>query len=227
MGGYAITRRIQVQVLDAAGVYIGKECRYKSAMTPMEQKHKEILAYERQFAFKLAGHVMEKPKMNVWMILIPIIIVYHMFRFQKYVDGKKKFTSNYMKTREQALESARGIVAEGKAKDVNSITEQIPLSPEARGPYNHLLSVLVDHYVDLLRAEGDGIDALLRRAYRSRTDFLLFFNQLSQAEKRLNAALQPHMSREHREQKEIAAAISRIQEISEQMRRAEASRVFA
>jgi hypothetical protein len=196
-------------------------------MTAMERKHKEILAYERQFAFKLAGHVLEKPKMNVWMILIPVIIVYHMFRFQKYVDGKKKFTQNYMKTREQALESARSVVAEGKTKEVNSITEQVPLPPDARGPYNHLLSVLVDHYVDLLRAEGDEIDSLLRRAYRSRTDFLLFFNQLSQAEKRLNAALQPHMSREHREQKEIAEAVSRIQEISEQIRRAEAARVFS
>lgn len=185
------------------------------------------MTYERQFAFKLAGHVLEKPKMNVWMILIPIIIVYHMFRFQKYVDGKKKFTSNYMKSREQALESACSLVADGKAKDVNSITEHIPLPPEARGPYNHLLSVLVDHYVDLLRAEGEGIDSLLRRAYRSRTDFLLFFNQLSQAEKRLNAALQPHMSREHREQREIGDAVRRIQEISEQMRRTEASRVFA
>ena len=196
-------------------------------MVPIERKEKEILAYERQFAFKLAGHVMEKPRMNVWMILIPIIIVYHMFRFQKYVDGKQKFTSNYMKTREQALKSARSVVAEGRIKDVNSITEQIPLPPEARGPYNHLLSVLVDHYVDLLRAEGESIDALLRRAYRCRTDYLLFFNQLAQAEKRLNAALQPHMSREHREQKEIADAIRRIQEISEQMRREEASRVFA
>jgi hypothetical protein len=82
-------------------------------MNSIERKQKEILAYERQFAFKLAGHVLEKPRMNVWMILIPIIIVYHMFRFQKYVDGKKKFTSNYLKTREQALESARGVVAEG------------------------------------------------------------------------------------------------------------------
>jgi hypothetical protein len=195
-------------------------------MNSIERKQKEILAYERQFAFKLAGHVLEKPRMNVWMILIPIIIVYHMFRFQKYVDGKKKFTSNYLKTREQALESARGVVAAG-TKDVNSITEQIPLPPEARGPYNHLLSVLVDHYVDLLRAEGEDIDSLLRRAYRSRTDYLLFFNQLAQAEKRLNAALQPHMSREHREQKEIGDAINRIQEISEKMRREEVARVFA
>ncbi len=193
-------------------------------MNSIDRKKKEILAYERRFAFKLGEHVLEKPKMNIWMILIPIIIVYHMFRFQKYVDGKNKFAQNYLKTREQALESAGSAVAEGKAKDVNSITAQIPLPAEARGPYSHLLSVLADHYVALLQADGETIDALLRRAYRSRTDFLLFFNQLSQAEKSLNAALRPHLDQEH---KEIDEAIRRIQEISEHMRRAEASRVFA
>lgn len=193
-------------------------------MNSIDRKKKEILAHERRFAFKLGEHVLEKPKMNIWMILIPIIIVYHMFRFQKYVDGKNKFAQNYLKTREQALESAGSAVAEGKAKDVNSITAQIPLPAGARGPYSHLLSVLADHYVALLQADGETIDALLRRAYRSRTDYLLFFNQLSQAEKSLNAALRPHLDQEH---KEIDEAIRRIQEISEHMRRAEASRVFA
>jgi hypothetical protein len=196
-------------------------------MTPMERKREEILAYERQFAFKLGEHVLEKPKMSIWMILIPIIIAYHMFRFKKYVDGKKKFTLEYLKSREQALEQAYGIVAEGKAKEINSITVQVPLPAEARGPYGHLLSVLVDHYVDLLRAEGEDVDSLLRRAYRSRAQYLLFFNQLSQAEKRLNAALRPHLGLGERERMEIDAAIDRIEEISVLMRREEAGRVFA
>jgi hypothetical protein len=193
-------------------------------MSPIERKQNEIMAYERRFAFKLGEHVLEKPKMNVWMILIPIIIVYHMFRFKKYVGAKNQFALNYLKTREQALASACGIVAEGALKDVNAVTTTLPLPPEARGPYGHLLSVLVDHYVELLRAEGEAIDALLRRAYRSRTEYLLFFNQLAQAEKRLNAALRPSLDRGNGE---IDEAIGRIQEISEQMRRAEAARLFA
>lgn len=193
-------------------------------MNAIERRKKEILAYERRFAYELGEHVLEKPKMSIWMILIPIIIVYHMFRFKKYVNGKNKFAQNYLKTREQALDAAHAVVAEGRAKEVSSITAQIPLPAEARGPYSHLLSVLADHYVELLKAEGETIDTLLRRAYRSRTDYLLFFNQLSQAEKRLNKALRPHLDQEH---KEIDEAIRRIQEISDHMRREEAGRVFA
>jgi len=192
-------------------------------MNPIERKHKAILAYERRFALKLGEHVLEKPKMNIWMILIPIIIVFHMFRFQRYVKGKNLFAIDYLKSREQALASARRVATEGKATDARAVAAQMSMPEEARDPYGDLLSVLIDHFVGLLRAEGEDIDSLLRSAYRSRTDYLLFFNRLSRAEKRLNAALEPHLSREHRE---IGETIRRIEEISEQMRREEAGRVF-
>jgi hypothetical protein len=192
-------------------------------MNPIERKQNQILAYERRFAYKLGEHVLEKPKMSIWMILIPIIIVYHMFRFQKYVSGRNKFALNYLKSREQAMESALAVVAEGRAKDVKSIAEQMPMLPETRTLYCNLLSVLVDHYVELLRAEGENIDSLLRSVYRSRTDYLLFFNQLSQAEKQLNSALRPHLAKEHQG---IEQAITRIEKISESMRREEVLRVF-
>lgn len=193
-------------------------------MNPVDRKLQEVLAYERRFAFKLGEHVLEKPKMSVWMILIPVIIVYHVFRFKKYVTGRNKFARNYMEAREQALDVARSVVAEGKPRHVDSITARMSLPAETRGPYHRLLSVLVDHYVDLLGAEGEDIDSLLRRAYRSRADYLLFFNQLAQAEKNLHAALRPHLDKGG---EEIEEAILRIQEISEHMRREEASRVFS
>ena len=41
-------------------------------LTPQE-KHPLILQEERSFAAALAAQVIDKPRMSIWMILIPII----------------------------------------------------------------------------------------------------------------------------------------------------------
>ena len=54
------------------------------------------------------------------------------------------------------------------------------------------LTVLIDHYMDLLQAEGDQIEDLIKSVYKSRTNYLLFFNRLNSVEKKFNSALKPH-----------------------------------
>ena len=45
-------------------------------MSNLEEKKKLILAHEEKFAHGLGLKVIEKPKLSIWMILVPIIFVY-------------------------------------------------------------------------------------------------------------------------------------------------------
>lgn len=56
-----------------------------------------------------------------------------------------------------------------------------------------LLSVLIQHYSDLLQAKVSSIKELVGSVYQTRTNSLLFCNRLNQVERELNAALRPHM----------------------------------
>lgn len=61
-------------------------------------------------------------------------------------------------------------------------------------PYAAWLRLLVEHYIDLLKADGSRADACIRKSYGSRTHYLLFLNRLKKAEARLNEALMPGLT---------------------------------
>ena len=192
-------------------------------MITTEDKHTALRKNEEKFAFTLAAAVLDKPKMGVWMILIPIILVYHVFRHQRYVAGRRAFADNYMITRNRAIEEARSMVEEGRDKDIEALVAQASLPEEALDPYRRLLRVLVEHYLDVLKADGDDFDSLIQSAYGTRTGYLLFLNSLNQAEKRLNNTLMPHLKTQH---SDIDEVISRIELSTERIRRQDAERIF-
>ncbi len=49
----------------------------------------------------------------------------------------------------------------------------------------------MEHYADLLRSHGHDVPSLIRSAYKSRMNYLLFLNRLNKAEKALTEALRP------------------------------------
>ena len=46
----------------------------------LKDKYDLIHAHEVRFAYNLAKEVVKKPEVSVWMILIPVLFVHHMFR---------------------------------------------------------------------------------------------------------------------------------------------------
>jgi len=157
----------------------------------LSEKKDLILEYEERFAFDLSRAVIETPKMSLWMILIPIFLVYHVYRVKKIVEGRKDFAKNYLVTRKRALEAGFSLAEKGRNPDVPAILKESNLPEEAKGPFKDLFLLLVEHYADLLRAYGWDTPALIRSAYKSRTNYLLFLNRLSKAEKALTEILKP------------------------------------
>ena len=182
------------------------------------------MVHEGTFADTLTLRVLERPKLSVWMILVPIIFVYFFYRYQRFSTGRKQFRENYMISRKRALAEAAAMIETGKEPDIEGLSRLSSLPEEVLSPNGDVLRILVDHYVDLLRSEGECFDALMRAAYKSKTNYLLFVSQLNRAEKRLNAALEPHLS-------ETTEAVDRImhdiETHSETIRRGTADVIFS
>lgn len=192
-------------------------------MVSIQEKSAIIWASEEKFAHALASAVLDRPKISIWMILIPIIIVFHMFRFQKYVDGRKKFAEHYLIARKRALEANVRSLESGRLCDIDGLVKQADIPESTTDEYAAWITVLCGYYADLLRAEGNSVEALIKSVYKNRTNFLLFLNRLNETEKRFNAALSPHLQKTTEGAEEI---IERMERVSGVLRREEAERIF-
>ena len=192
-------------------------------MASLTEKSDLIRSNETTFAYSLSLIVIEKPKISVWMILIPIILVYHMYRHKSYVEGRRTFAENFLITRNRALEAAVGSIANEDPLDESSVVKEANIPESTKEDYAAWVRVLMTHYNDLLRCEGDSFDALVRSAYKNKTNYLLFLNILNKSEKRFNSALKPHLQDTTEGVDEI---IERMEKGSEKLRYKDAERIF-
>ena len=179
--------------------------------------------HELNFAKSVAAQVIPQPRLNVWMVLIPIIFVFYFYQRERYRTGSEQFVQHYMLSRKRALEEACQAETAGRDPDLAQLTGSSRLPGEAQPAYRSFLQVLVHHYQVLLEAEGGTFAELVRAAYGSKTNYLLFCNELKQAEMDLNAALEPHMEATTEGYREAA---EKIELASEEKRRQEAERIF-
>lgn len=193
-------------------------------MDAVDQKHQIIWEHEKKFADLLALQVLDRPKLSVWMILIPIIFVHYFYRIQKFNNGRNAFAGNYLVDRKQALDEALEVIRTEKTPDIERLSRLSKLPESANEPHQKMLELLVAHYTDLLRSNGDTFESLVRSSYKTRTNYLLFSNQLNQVERTLNSALKPHLSDSLEGVDEIIRAIERS---SETLRRNHAETVFS
>jgi hypothetical protein len=192
-------------------------------MKGLARKQELILEQERAFANALGAAVFDKPRISYWMVLIPILFLYFVYRMQKFKTGRIQFDQDFMVTRQRAMNLAVDALETGRPPDIDALARDSGLRDALEKPYAAWLKALVEHYTDLLSAAGDSYDALVRSAYRSRTDCLLALNRLGTVEKDFYAALKSQMSATEG----AADIITTLEEQSRQLRRELAERVFA
>jgi hypothetical protein len=157
------------------------------------------------------------------MVLVPLLFLYFIYRMQKYKNGRMKFDEEFMTTRRRAMNLACEALETGARPDIDRIARESGLTSALEKPYASWLRALVDLYMDLLAANGDSFESLVRSAYRNRTNYLLILNRLSAVEKEFYAALKPHMTATEG----AAAVIATIETQSQQLRRDLAESIFA
>lgn len=189
----------------------------------LERKKEKILEQETTFAYQIGAAVLERPKVSIWMILVPILFLYFIYQMQKYKSSFTKFTEDFMITRKRALDVAVESVEKDAEPDVDRIVGESSLSDTLRPPYESWVRVLVEYYSDLLAASGDSFESLVQSAYNSQTNYLLILNRLGMAEKGFYSAIKTQMADTQGSQ----AIIATIEERSQSLRRDLARQVFA
>jgi hypothetical protein len=192
-------------------------------MKGLERKKDLILQHELLFADAVGAMVFEKPQASFWMILLPILFVYFIYRMQKYKNGRLKFDQEFMSTRRKAIDIAVEAVETGARPSIDRVVRDSGLPDSLEKPYASWLRSLVDYYMDLLAADGDSFEALVRSAYRNRTGYLLILNRLNTVEKEFYTALKPRLAATEG----ADAVIATIEEQSRRLRRELAERIFA
>jgi hypothetical protein len=192
-------------------------------MAELKDKSTLILEQEEKFAITLAAQVMDKPRLSLWMILIPIFFVFYFNDLNKYKNGCKKFAEHYMIDKKRALTEAVEVVSKGREPDIRALANLSNMNSNIREKQAKILAVLVEHYIILLNAHGEDFASLIRTAYGTQTDYLLFLNRLNQAEIEVNKALKPDLQKSHEGINDI---VSRMEDLSARLRRETAESIF-
>jgi hypothetical protein len=192
-------------------------------MAELKDKSVLILEQEEQFSITLAAQVMDKPRLSLWMILIPIFFIYYFNDLNKYKNGCRQFVEHYIIDKKRAMNEAVEVVTSGREIDIPALADLSNMSSKAREKQAQVLAVLVEHYIILLNARGEDYPSLIRNAYGTLTDYLLFLNHLNQAEKEVNKALTPDLRKSHEGINDI---VSRMEDVSARLRRETAESIF-
>jgi len=189
----------------------------------LAEKKKIILEHEKKLANAVSAAVIQKPVLSIWLILIPIFFVYYFYRLKTYAGGREDFAKNFLVTRERALDAAYEALENDRKPDVRSVVAMTSAPQDTHADYGKWVKVLVEHYHELLQANGTTYEGLVRVVYKNRTNYLLFLNQLKIAENRFDEALKPHL----RESIEGLDGITRLMEQStETFRREHVKQAF-
>ena len=192
-------------------------------MKGLERKKELILQRELAFSNAVGAAVFEKPKVSFWMVLVPLLFLYFIYRMQRYKSGRMRFDEEFMTTRRRAMNIAFEAVEAGSRPDIDRIARESGLTEALEKPYATWLKVLVDFYMDLLVANGDSFESLVRSAYRNRTNYLLTLNRLGTVEREFYAAVKPQLAATEG----AADVIATIETQSQQLRRDLAENIFA
>jgi hypothetical protein len=192
-------------------------------MQALVRKRDLVERREVAFAGAISATVFEKPRVTYWMILVPLFFLFFVFMMRKYKNNRIQFDADFLLTRRRVLDVAADAVAEGRPPEIQSVVRQADLDAALNPPYTAWVETLAGHYMDLLSAEGDSYEALVRAAYRSRGKYLLTLERLNTAESAFYDALRPTIDAPDNTAAEVIGIIERE---TRRLRRAAAEQVF-
>ncbi len=189
----------------------------------LEEKRDQILDSEKLFCHQVSAEILDKPRLGVWMILIPIFCVFYFYQLKRYSDGRREFAANFLITRERALNSAYTSVLEGRKVEIEKIVQAGDIPEYSQDEYRNWLTLLTDHYRALMQGKGTRLEELVKSVYSSKKQFIRFLQELNRVEREFNSKLQPHLALDNSEAQEI---ISKIENTTAKLRRQYVNEIF-
>lgn len=182
-----------------------------------------IFEHERAFARQIAGQVVDKPQLAMWMILIPIFFVFYFFQLKRYKNGLKDFARNFLVSRERTLDEVWEAATSNKQVDLEKIVAVSTTPAESKDQYRVWVEALAEHFQLLLKSQGDTYEALVRDAYKKKSSYQKELKNLNRIEADYHQALAAHLPGE---QESIKAVIASMQSSVKELRRSQAEEIF-
>jgi len=196
----------------------------------LDQRATIIRVYEEQFAQSLASSVIQKPRLTVWMFLVPILFIYHANQIKRFKENLNNFKQGFTRTKLHALNLAREEMASGQRKqekEMDLFADYHVDGPNVQEVRNRQLDevrLLIRHYKGLLSRSGRDYPELVRAAYKTRHDFKKFLQKLGQAEMEVSrAALKAFHDADTDESRRVVSEMERHAAI---LRNEEAESIF-
>ena len=194
------------------------------------QKFKIIFERERSMAQGLALSLIRTKTLTVWEIMIPVIFI---LNYVKLKHSREIFVENQMFTKKMALDAAldmkkkdaspETVMAQIQSK-TKELVSSVPggiYSDDIRRQQLKEIDLLIDHFSQLLNAEGNDYASLVTYAYQTAADYSSFLEQLKSAENEVMAAARRTLG----DQADMATA-EKIESITDSMRSAEVKKIF-
>jgi hypothetical protein len=195
-------------------------------MPSAEEKYGLIRQRDERFAFELAKQIIEKPKVTIWIIFMPVFFVFYAQRIQKYKKDIHGFVKHYLHTKMLALDAALeegiggGPLEEGSEPVQGSGLED--KGQIIREKQFQELDLLREHYLLLLKSPGTSYPELLVNAYGTSGAYRSFLNKLIRAEEEVNRAVLSV----HHPGAEAQEVVERMDRASERLREQEIEEIF-
>ncbi len=151
-------------------------------------RHHMIVAAEEQFAREVTLGVIVQRPMTVWHYIIPGMFIIDYLRRGSAIS---QYTKHFMFPRKLALDAARALLEE---QDKTTVTSQIEddistwlnslnlYSQELLHAQTVVVDLLMDHYLKLLKTDGDTYLFLIKNAYKNRGNYKALIDGLTSAE---------------------------------------------
>jgi len=195
----------------------------KTGMKNLEEKRDIVLQAELEFARELAARLMPGPEPSAWIILMPILFIFHVFEKRKISKSRGDFTRHYLVNLKRGMRAAMALASGEKSLDMQALAREADIPEEYTSWNVALLNRLCKHYERLLEAQGDDFENLVRSAYFKKTDFEDEMKRLNSLEQDLNKALIPWMQEI---EPDVAETIEEIGEHVRTIRKECANRIY-
>lgn len=164
----------------------------------LDEKYALLREKERTTAFLVARAVIRRPEVSLWMILLPVLFVFHAMNIQKYKNGLHAFIENFIRVKIKALDFALDAVQEKKSPKMDletcfpSLDAEDEIVKAVCEKQMQEIRIACGHYTLLLNAEGEDFESLLKNAYGDSGRYRAFLDSIERAEEEVGRYVTRH-----------------------------------
>lgn len=198
-------------------------------MDTIETQAELIRNHERRFANRLAVQLIPTRNVSVWMILIPFLLVFHLYEMKRLSKARKEFADGFMIAVERALSAAIEKVKNKEQPDYRSLAALPSIPESAHDTHEAMLRIMAEDYITLLRSKGASFRDLAKNAYKNKLTYLAEMRARDEAVRAYTttvqaAALPPGVEIQDASFQEV---LSHLEKATQELRRRDAESLFS